>query len=63
MMQICELRETGKEAILVLRFKTLKRMDKPFAEIRLADVTAIRLLFNDSDKWLAEAIKKMKLAN
>ena len=62
MMQILEVREIGKDAILVLRFKTLKRMDKPFAEIRLADKMAISLLFNDAEKWLAEALKKVKLA-
>jgi len=57
MMQIAEVRETGKDATLLLRFKTLRRMDKPFAEIRLADVTAISLLFNDAEKWLAKALK------
>ena len=63
MMEICEQRETGRDTTLVLRFKTLRKMAKPFAEIRFADVAAMELLFNDAEKWLAEAIKKMKLAS
>ena len=50
-----------EEGLRAATLKTLKRMDKPFAEIRLADVTAITLLFNDAEKWLGQALKKLKL--
>ena len=61
MMQICEVRETGKDTILLLRFKTLRKMAKPFAEIRYADVPTTKALLNDAERWVVDLMRQAKL--
>lgn len=60
-MQVVEVRKTGKEPELSLRFTHSGRDQKVFAEIRYSDVPKVGALFSDAERWVGNVLAKANL--